>query len=704
MDISFTPQIEDVGGKYKLNGVEKDVLDIFKENGANYVRLRLWHTPSDGYCGLAKTLAYAKRVKAKGFKFLLNFHYSDSWADPGKQPKPAAWANASYAALKESVYTYTKYVIEAFKNQNTIPDMVQIGNEITAGMLWPDGRNNTSQGWIQFGELVKEGIRGAKDGAADSTMKIMIHIDRGGDNSGSVYFYGQLIAQGVSFDVIGLSYYPWWHGTIAQMKNNVNDLALRYGKPIVLAETAYPWTTQFLNDGHGNVGVDASKLIPGYAISPQGQKAFLAQLTNILKESTDKKGIGFFYWEPAYISVSPIGSSWEHLTTFDFAGNALTSITAFMNFDTMKTVKVKVRVNTSTMWDTLKSNGVVQVRGEIKGLGSYLLPNGDLVTWDSYSQIVPKNIGGDYWEYQFSMYKSDQLEYKFWTGHTASTPTKFRLGYEGPVTPFDGSNRNIRLFIAGASDTTLNFEFYNSSGDFVDQYWSPIHHKEDSIGVLFRVCAADLMKSSVFDPTIHGPIVVRGDSSSSAGILSWSSNTEVLAQETLSVANGSFWSGVMYFPKGIITAGTPIKYKFYIVNSLFGGAESSIDDRSFNFPAKDSTLGWRFFNERNSVTGVGSTPATLPIEFRLYQNYPNPFNPETIIRFQLPAASQLDLTVFDLLGRKVATLVNGEKEAGALQVRWDGKDEKGHEVRSGLYFYRLTTPLFTQAKKMLLVR
>ncbi len=707
VDISFTPQIEDAGGKYKLNGVEKDVLDIFKENGANYVRLRLWHTPSNGYCGLTKTLAYAKRVKAKGFKFLLDFHYSDWWADPGKQNKPAAWANASYAALKESVYTYTKYVIEALKNQNTLPDMVQIGNEITGGMLWPDGKlynvANPDSQWIKFAELVKQGIAGVKDAQDTGHVKIMIHIDRGGDNNGSVFFYDHLIAQGANFDVIGLSYYPWWHGTLAQMKNNVNDLAVRYGKPIVIAETAYPWTTQSLNDGQ-NITVDATKLPKGYSISPQGQKAFLAQLTKILKEANNNKGIGFFYWEPAYISVSPVGSSWEHLTTFDFTGNALTSITAFMNLDTMKTVNVKVRVNTSTMWDTLKSNGIVQVRGEIKGLGSYLLPNGELVTWDSYSQIVPKNIGGDYWEYQFTMYQSDQLEYKFWTGHTASTPTKVRLGYEGPVSPYDGSNRNIRLFVAGASDTTLDFQFYNSWGDFVDQYWSPIHHKVDSIGVLFRVSAADLMQGNVFDPTIHGPIVVRGDSSSSAGILSWSSNTEALAQETLSVVNGSFWSGVLYFPKGVIPAGTQIKYKFYIVNSSFGGWESAIDDRSFSFPAEDTTLAWRFFNERNSVTGVSSNPETLPKEFRLYQNYPNPFNPETVISFQLSTVSHVDLTVFDLLGRKVATLVNGEKGPGASQMRWDGKDEKGHDVRSGLYFYRLTIPVFTQTKKMLLVR
>ena len=170
VDLSFTPQIEDLCGKYTLNGVQKDVLDIFKENGANYVRLRLWHTPANGYCGLASTLAYAARVKAKGFRLLIDFHYSDWWADPGKQNKPAAWATLSFADLKDSVYAYTRNVIEALKNQNTLPDMVQIGNEITGGMLWPDGKiptSNPTLAWQQFGELVKEGVQGARDGAAD---------------------------------------------------------------------------------------------------------------------------------------------------------------------------------------------------------------------------------------------------------------------------------------------------------------------------------------------------------------------------------------------------------------------------------------------------------------------------------------------------------------------------------------------------------
>jgi len=137
VDISTTPQIKNAGGVWKQNNVVDDVLDIFKNNGANYVRLRLWHTPTNKYCGLDSTLAFAKEIKAKGFKFLLDIHYSDWWADPGQQTKPAAWNGLSFAVLTDSVRSYTKRVIQALKDQNTLPDMVQVGNEITGGMLWP---------------------------------------------------------------------------------------------------------------------------------------------------------------------------------------------------------------------------------------------------------------------------------------------------------------------------------------------------------------------------------------------------------------------------------------------------------------------------------------------------------------------------------------------------------------------------------------
>ena len=704
VDISFTPQIEAVGGKYKLNGVEKDVLDIFKENGANYIRLRLWHTPSNGYCGLTQTLAYALRVKAKGFKLLLDFHYSDWWADPGKQNKPAAWAGIPFAALKDSMYAYTRNVMAALKSQNTLPDMVQIGNEITSGMLWNDGRVggsfDTPQQWAKLGDLVKEGIRGAREAAADTSMKIMIHIDRGGDNNGARWFFDNLLAQGVQFDDIGLSYYPWWHGSPTQMKNNLNGLASLYGKNIILAETAYPWTTQSLNDGMGNIGVDATELPAGYSKSPQGQKAFLSTITKTLKETSNNKGIGFFYWEPAYISVPPIGSSWEHLTTFDFSGNTLSSITSYMNLDTVPKINVTIRINTATNTDTLKPSGVVQVLGEILGVGSGLLPSGELLTWDSYSQVKPRNVGGDYWEYQLSMYRSDSLEFKLWTGHTSATPTFPRLGWEGPTTPFNG----LRLIVAGSRDTTLKMQYYNSSGVTVEQYWSPIPPKQDSIGVLFRVNMVALMNAGLFDPTVHGPVTVRGDSATSAGVLSWSSSNVVLLRETTSIANGSFWSGVRYFPKASILPATRLRYKFFVENSAFGGWESNISDRAFTFPENDTTIAWRFFNDKIVPTNVAERTQPMPMEVQLYQNFPNPFNPKTSIQYSIPKRSQVTISIYNILGQAIKILAHETQEAGLHSTFWDGTDETGNPTVSGMYLLRLDADGVSKFRKIVVLK
>jgi len=180
----------------------------------------------------------------------------------------AAWKNLTFQVLKDSVYQYTRRVITALKNQNTLPDMVQIGNEITCGMLWDDGRvcgqYDTPQQWTQLAELLNAGIRGVKESlTAGDTVQIMIHIDRGGDNPGSRWFFDHLLAQNVNFDIIGLSYYPWWHGTLSDLEFNTYDLAQRYGKEIVIVETAYPWTLDWYDNTHNIVG-DSSQLLGGY--------------------------------------------------------------------------------------------------------------------------------------------------------------------------------------------------------------------------------------------------------------------------------------------------------------------------------------------------------------------------------------------------------------------------------------------------------
>jgi arabinogalactan endo-1,4-beta-galactosidase len=707
VDISFTQQIEDLGGKYKINGIEKDVLDILKDSGVNYIRLRIWHTPINGYCGLEKTLEFARRIKSKGFRFLLDFHYSDSWADPGKQTKPAAWQNLSYEILKDSVYEYSKRVISDFKNQNTLPDLVQVGNEITGGMLWPDGKlygtSNQNEQWRKFAELVKEGIRGVNDAAGIDSIKIMIHIDRGGDNNGAVYFFDHLIAQNVDFNVIGLSYYPWWHGPLNSLIINLNELAQRYQKEIIVAESAYPWTLQYKNDGNGNIVGQNTTLLQSYPATVKGQKDFLFSLSRIIKDTRDNKGIGFFYWEPAYISVPPIGSSWENLATFDFNGEALESLIAFKYLDSLKSVSVKLRINTSTHGDTITSKNFVQIRGEIKGTSSSLLPDGKQVTWDVNSQLICKNVGGDYWDCQFKMYPGDQLQYKIWTGKNKSTPTYLRLGWEGPILPFDSSNINARLLNVFLDDTTNTVEYFNTTGIEHNQYWSPFDYEPDSIGVLFRVNVGDIITKGLFDTT-KNLVSVRGDSISSNGILSWTLS-KVLKKEANSINKESFWSGVIYFPKKKISAGTLINYKFFVENSSFGGWESSIDPRSFQFPITDTTLFWHYFNDKKSLTEVSRENNLIPGEFKLFQNYPNPFNPVTTISYYLPAGGKdykykVTLKVFNSLGREVETLVNEFQTAGFHSSLFTLRSS----LPSGVYFYQIKAGSFMETKKLILLK
>ena len=238
-DISFLPELEAKGMKFSDKGIEKDALLLLKEHGFNYVRLRIFndpardsgYSPKKGFCDLTNTLKMAKRVKEAGMKFLLDFHYSDYWADPGKQTKPAAWRNLSLEDLKKAVYDYTKNVIQQLKEQGTTPDMVQIGNEINHGIIWPDGNVSNIDGLAQ---LFNAGVAATK--AIDPSITIMLHIALGGQNDESVFFLDNMIARGVYFDVIGESYYPKWHGTLDDLRNNLNDLVRRFNKDVIVVE------------------------------------------------------------------------------------------------------------------------------------------------------------------------------------------------------------------------------------------------------------------------------------------------------------------------------------------------------------------------------------------------------------------------------------------------------------------------------------
>ncbi len=212
---------------------------MLKAHGFNYVRLRIFnnpatdsgYAPNKGYCDLKYTKLMAKRIKAAGMKLLLDLHYSDTWADPGKQYKPAAWQGQNFEQLKQSLYDFTKNVMNELKAQSTTPDMVQVGNEINHGIVWPDGNVSNLN---QLAQLIDAGTAAVK--AVDPTIVMLLHVALGGQNDESVFFVDNMISRGVLFDVIGLSYYPKWHGTVNELHNNLDDLARRYQKDIIVVE------------------------------------------------------------------------------------------------------------------------------------------------------------------------------------------------------------------------------------------------------------------------------------------------------------------------------------------------------------------------------------------------------------------------------------------------------------------------------------
>ena len=239
-DISWLQSQEDRGTEFSDGGIKGDALEILRDNGFNYIRLRLFVDPRselgysrrDGYCDLEHTLQMAQRIKQAGMMFLLDFHYSDNWADPQKQIMPQAWQTYSYMEVQEALYNHTREVLEALVKQGTAPDMVQVGNEVSNGMLWPYG--SVRHSFEGLCGLLKEGVRAVREVTPEAA--IMLHVALGGQHEESVRFFEAMNRYGVEYDLIGQSYYPEWHGTLEELEFNLRDLATRYHKPIIVVE------------------------------------------------------------------------------------------------------------------------------------------------------------------------------------------------------------------------------------------------------------------------------------------------------------------------------------------------------------------------------------------------------------------------------------------------------------------------------------
>ncbi len=320
-DLSFLKQAEERGTVFKDAGQAKPGLQIFKDHGYNWIRLRLFHTPTDLPNNLEYTIALAKEAQKLGLKILLNFHYSDTWADPQKQFIPKAWKDKSHKELVEAVEEYTKTTIAAFREADVMPDMVQIGNEIINGMMWPDGK--LPDHWDNFADLVKAGIRGVDAGRAEGKRpRIMIHIDQGANKDICRAFFDKMNSYDADYDVIGISYYPWWHGSLLDLRENLSFLAEEYQKDILLVEVAYCWRpTEYKTKS------------PPFPETPEGQREFLDEVNRIVLGTPYNRGIGIFWWEPAVMG------GLRDRGFFDDSGNALPVITAFDKFTRGKTHK-----------------------------------------------------------------------------------------------------------------------------------------------------------------------------------------------------------------------------------------------------------------------------------------------------------------------------------------------------------------------------
>ncbi|MFP9116074.1 arabinogalactan endo-beta-1,4-galactanase [Flavobacterium sp. RHBU_3] len=286
-DVGWLPQMEATGYKFKdADGNEKDCLQLLKDRGMNTIRLRVWVHPNNdkasGHCSPEETVAMAVRAQKMGMRIMVDFHYSDSWADPGKQNKPAVWANHSFDELLNDVYQHTYDVLASLEKAGVTPEWVQVGNEIPGGMLWPDG---STTNWPQLAQLLNKGYEATK--AINNNIKVIVHLDEGNNNKKFREFYDNATNNNVKYDVIGMSYYPFWIKTdytenIADLENNLKDMAKRYNKEVMVVE----------------VGGEDTKV--------ENTRDMLVAVIKAVKKVPNNKGLGVIYWEPEG------ARSWSH--------------------------------------------------------------------------------------------------------------------------------------------------------------------------------------------------------------------------------------------------------------------------------------------------------------------------------------------------------------------------------------------------------
>jgi arabinogalactan endo-1,4-beta-galactosidase len=343
-DVSSLNKSEDFGGRYydedehrgRTRYERRDALDTLEDHGASHVRLRVWVNPADGYHDRDEVRKMARRAHEQGLKVLLDLHYSDTWADPAHQAKPAAWASFTTEEIRHAVYRHTFGVCRAATVHGRGPAMIQLGNELNSGMLWPDGHTWDPPNWDNLASFLKAGRDAVK--ACSPGTKVALHLANGGDNGLYRWWFDNITQRGVEFDIIAASFYNYWHGGLGDLQSNLNDVAARYDKDVMVVETAYPFTLEG-DDDHPNIIGLPEQLVAGYPATPEGQARNFRDVMSIVRAVPGGRGLGVFYWDATWTAVpgngwDPTdpnsGNAWENQALFDFDGRPLVAMDEYV--------------------------------------------------------------------------------------------------------------------------------------------------------------------------------------------------------------------------------------------------------------------------------------------------------------------------------------------------------------------------------------
>lgn len=352
-DMSALARIDELGGKYYDNGIEENALSILKKYGANLIRLRIFNNPytldgneyGAGVCDLKYLKYNIENCRNNNLDYLLDFHYSDCWADPGKQTMPKEWMNHTLEQLVEDVYSFTTKILNSLDYK---PSIVQIGNEITNGMLWPIGKTDNFYNLVK---LVNSGIKAVND--FDKNIKTMIHIDNGTNNELYHYWFDNYYKYGgIEFDYIGMSYYQIWNGKLENLINSIKDIIKTYNKNVIIAETSYPFSIEDYEEDIPDNERKKMALKPEllcnleYTVSKQGQCDYFNDLCKCINKIDKLEG--FIYWGSELIpnngsgwatyegieymhEKGPLGNEWANQAVFDYEGNSLPILDTIKN-------------------------------------------------------------------------------------------------------------------------------------------------------------------------------------------------------------------------------------------------------------------------------------------------------------------------------------------------------------------------------------